>query len=139
MIAAAATIDRPGSAVIRTESPASAHAGALIGLKAFALSGRGPAILASLFAISVFGGLYIVPLYAIMQTRCDADFRSRVIAVNNVMNALFMVGGAAITMILLKMQVKITDIFLMIGLVNLPVAFLVRRIVRERRKARHAA
>ncbi|HEX2558013.1 MAG TPA: MFS transporter [Nitrososphaera sp.] len=107
----------------------------LIGLGDFMQQPLSYFILASLFAIAAFGGLYIVPLYAIMQTRCDAGFRSRTVAVNNVLNALFMVGGAILTMLLLKMDVGINHIFLLIGLVNVPVAFLVRHIVRERKKA----
>jgi hypothetical protein len=41
----------------------------------------------------VFGGFFIVPLYA-MQSRSAAAHRARVIAANNIMNALFMVAGA---------------------------------------------
>jgi acyl-[acyl-carrier-protein]-phospholipid O-acyltransferase/long-chain-fatty-acid--[acyl-carrier-protein] ligase len=96
-------------------------------------------ILASLLTISVFGGLYIVPLYTIMQTRCAASHRSRTIAVNNIINAFFMVMGAVLTMVMLKMHIGITEIFLLIGIVNIPVAFLVKRIVRQRRAARKEA
>jgi len=96
-------------------------------------------LLASLLSVSIFGGIYIVPLYAIMQTRCEESFRSRTIAVNNVLNALFMVGGSIITMILLKMQVTIPQIFLIVGAANLPVAFLVRKLVKQRRAARGVA
>ncbi|MDD2783806.1 MAG: MFS transporter, partial [Sulfuricurvum sp.] len=54
-------------------------------------------ILVDLVLIGVFGGLYSVPLYAIMQNRSDAQVRSRIIAANNILNALFMVGGAVAT------------------------------------------
>src|SRR3546814_12427612 len=52
-------------------------------------------ILADLLLVSMFGGLYIVPLYAIVQQRAEADYKARTIAANNVLNALFMVLGAA--------------------------------------------
>src|SRR3546814_15526161 len=52
-------------------------------------------ILADLLLVSMFGGLYIVPLYAIVQQRAEADYKARTIAANNVLNALFMVPGAA--------------------------------------------
>jgi len=43
--------------------------------------------------IGIAGGLYSVPLYALMQVRSPADQRGRVISANNIMNALFMVAG----------------------------------------------
>ena len=41
--------------------------------------------------IGVFGGFYIVPLYALIQTRAERSHHSRIIAGNNILNALFMV------------------------------------------------
>ncbi|MDD4883165.1 MFS transporter [Sulfuricurvum sp.] len=73
-------------------------------------------ILADLVLIGVFGGLYSVPLYAIMQNRSDAQVRSRIIAANNILNALFMVGGAVATMMLLENGWSIPSIFLMIAI-----------------------
>ena len=107
-----------------------------IGFSQFIGMGQSWLILSSLLSIAVFGGIYIVPLYAIMQTRCEVEHRSRTIAINNVINALFMVIGAVITMVLLKLDVNITEIFLIMGIANIPVAFLVRRIVKIRRAAR---
>ena len=108
----------------------------LIGLAEFIVTPSGWGILASLLGIAIFGGIYIVPLYAIMQTRCEASHRSRTVAVNNVMNALFMVLGAIVTMIMLRLHIGVTEIFLIIGVLNIPVAFLVRRLVKMRRAAR---
>ncbi|MFH1159060.1 MAG: MFS transporter [Pseudomonadota bacterium] len=120
-------------------SPSAVTHEGLIGFSEFIGIGRSWLILSSLLSIAAFGGIYIVPLYAIMQTRCDAAHRSRTIAINNVMNSLFMVMGAIITMMLLKLNVSITEIFLAVGVVNIPVAFLVRRIVKLRRAARGEA
>ncbi|MGH8125457.1 MAG: hypothetical protein ACREPK_06390 [Rhodanobacteraceae bacterium] len=47
-----------------------------------------------LVMIGVFGGFYGVPLYALIQSRSDPAHRSRIIACNNIMNALFMVAAA---------------------------------------------
>ena len=44
--------------------------------------------------LGICGSLYIVPLYALIQDRADEKQRSRVIAYNNIANALFMVGSA---------------------------------------------
>ena len=46
------------------------------------------------FAIGLFGGFYIVPLYALVQSRSAPSHRSRIIAANNILNALFMVVGS---------------------------------------------
>lgn len=112
---------------------------ALIGLDAFIARPESWLILASLLGIAIFGGIYIVPLYTIMQTRCAKTHRSRTIATNNIINALFMVLGAVATMVMLKLNMQITAIFLTIGIVNIPVAFLVRRIVKIRRAAKEGA
>ncbi len=69
-------------------------------------------ILIDLTMIGVFGGLYSVPLYALMQSRSDPEFRSRIIAANNILNALFMVTGAVLTMLLVNLGWDIPDIFL---------------------------
>ena len=45
-------------------------------------------ILFDLFAIGLFGGFFIVPLYALMQVRSDPNFGARIIAANNIFNAL---------------------------------------------------
>ncbi len=49
-----------------------------------------------LFLLAACGGVFSVPLYAIMQDAAKPAERSRMVAANNVMNALFMVFGAAI-------------------------------------------
>lgn len=79
-------------------------------------------ILIDLTLIGVFGGLYSVPLYALMQSRSDPEFRSRIIAANNILNALFMVTGAVITIALLNQGWDIPDIFLTIAFATALVA-----------------
>lgn len=69
-------------------------------------------VLVDLVLIGVFGGLYSVPLYALMQARSDASVRSRIISANNILNALFMVLGAIATMLLLGNGWTIPDILL---------------------------
>ncbi len=92
-------------------------------------------ILFDLTLVGVFGGLYSVPLYALMQGRSDAHSRSRIIAANNVLNALFMVGGAVVTMVLLGDGWSIPDIFLLIAVATLVVAGVIARQIHT--KARH--
>jgi hypothetical protein len=69
-------------------------------------------ILIDLTLIALFGGLFSVPLYAIMQSQSDPAFRSRIIAANNILNALFMVLGAVLTMVLLDASWRIPEVFL---------------------------
>lgn len=106
----------------------------LIGFTDFVSQPAAWGIMACLVGIAVFGGIYIVPLYAIMQTRAAIGHRSRTIAANNIMNALFMVAGSVFTMLMLKMEMRVPDIFLLIAALNIPVAFLMMRIVRRKSK-----
>ena len=47
--------------------------------------------MADLFLLSLFAGLYSVPMYALIQMRCQPSHRARIIAANNILNALFMI------------------------------------------------
>jgi acyl-[acyl-carrier-protein]-phospholipid O-acyltransferase/long-chain-fatty-acid--[acyl-carrier-protein] ligase len=91
----------------------------------------------SLFAIAIFSGIYIVPLYAIMQHRSDDKYISRIIAANNVLNALFMVASSFVIIALIKLQLTLLQIFLTLGLINILVFFFIRKIVNHNLK-RHA-
>jgi hypothetical protein len=51
-------------------------------------------VLFDLMMLGVFGGFFIVPLYALVQLRSAPEHRARIIAANNILNALFMVVGA---------------------------------------------
>lgn len=82
-------------------------------------------IVLDLTAIGLFGGLYIVPLYALVQHRAEADHRARVIAANNVLNALLMVASALVTMGLIALGAGIPLIFGLVGLANMVFAVLV--------------
>ncbi|CAI2718446.1 acyl-[ACP]--phospholipid O-acyltransferase [Nitrospina watsonii] len=79
-------------------------------------------ILFDMFMISMCGGLYIVPLYAILQSRSETTHRSRTIASNNVLNALFMVVSAIGTAVMLQIGFDITKVFLTLAILNTFVA-----------------
>lgn len=81
--------------------------------------------------IGVFGGFYIVPLFALIQTRCDRKHVSRTIAGMNIMNALFMVVAALTAMVLLKMGFTIPEIFMATALMNALVAAYIFSLVPE--------
>lgn len=88
-------------------------------------------ILIDCVAIGVFGGLYIVPLFALIQTRCDPAHVSRTIAGMNIMNALFMVVSALVAMMLLKAGLSIPEIFLATAIMNALVALYIFSLVPE--------
>ncbi|TFZ33376.1 glycerol acyltransferase, partial [Pseudomonas syringae] len=62
-------------------------------------SGQGWLVLFDVLGIGIFGGFYIVPLYALIQSRTPVKERSRVIAANNIRNALFMVVSAIVSIL----------------------------------------
>ncbi len=77
--------------------------------------------------VAAFGGLYVVPLYAVLQTRVKSTYRSRAIAANNIMNAFFMVAASVITLVLLKYLDSIAGLFAVLGVLNFIVAALFLR------------
>ncbi len=85
-----------------------------------------------LLALAVCAGIYIVPLYAIMQHRSDERYLARIIAANNVMNACFMVVGSVVVVGLFALEVAVAEVLLTFGLLNIPVYFVVRGIVKRR-------
>jgi 1-acyl-sn-glycerol-3-phosphate acyltransferase len=88
-------------------------------------------ILFDIVMIGVFGGFYIVPLFALIQTRCDRKHLSRTIAGMNIMNALFMVVAALAAMVMLNMGFTIPQIFMAAALMNAVVAIYIFSLVPE--------
>ncbi len=88
-------------------------------------------ILFDLVMIGMFGGFYIVPLYALIQSRAERSHQSRVIAGNNILNALFMVGSALMAIVLLKAGFTIPQLFLVTALLNAVVAIYIYTLVPE--------
>jgi 1-acyl-sn-glycerol-3-phosphate acyltransferase len=88
-------------------------------------------VLFDLFAIGLFGGFFIVPLYALVQLRSNATHRARIIAANNIMNALFMVVGAGAAAGLLGAGLSIPALFGVAALCNAAVAVYIYGLVPE--------
>jgi small neutral amino acid transporter SnatA (MarC family) len=86
--------------------------------------------LMDILGLGLFGGFYIVPLYALIQSRTPAQERARVIAANNILNALFMVVSAIVSIVLLSLlKLSIPQLFLVVSLLNgLMSACLFRRV-----------
>ena len=103
----------------------------LAGIGAFFAVGAHWRVIADLILIGMFGGFYIVPLYALIQERSEPAFRSRIIAANNILNAIFMVASAGIALGLLKAGLSIPQLLLVTGLMNAVVALYIYLLVPE--------
>jgi len=88
-------------------------------------------VMADLALLSLFAGLYSVPMYALIQLRAQATHRARIIAANNILNALFMIASSLIAGVLIKLGLTIPQIFLLVGLANAVVAFYIFLLVPE--------
>jgi 1-acyl-sn-glycerol-3-phosphate acyltransferase len=89
-------------------------------------------IIADLLMIGVFGGFYIVPLYALIQSRSAPSHLSRVIAGLNILNALFMVAAAVLAMLILgPAGLEIPHLFLITAILNAIVAIYIFTLVPE--------
>ncbi|MBV8502130.1 MAG: MFS transporter [Paucibacter sp.] len=88
-------------------------------------------VLADLALLAFFAGLYSVPMYALIQLRAPGTHRARIIAANNILNALFMIASSLMAWALLAAHFTIPEIFLTVGLLNLLVAGYIFLIVPE--------
>ena len=88
-------------------------------------------ILADLLLIGMFGGFYIVPLNTLIQSRSEPSHRSRVIAGNNILNALFVVGAALLAIVLFRFGFTIPQLLLATALLNAVVAVYIFTLVPE--------
>ena len=88
-------------------------------------------VMIDLGLLSLFAGLYSVPMYALIQLRSQPTHRARIIAANNILNALFMIVSSILAGALLKAEFSIPQIFLFVGLANAVVAFYIFMLVPE--------
>jgi len=105
--------------------------GAETGVAAFASSGARWRVGIDIVLLGVFGGFYTVPLYALIQARSEPSHRSRIIAANNILNALFIVASAVGAIALLGAGLSILQLFLVVGLMNAVVAAYIYTLVPE--------
>src|SRR5664279_3098214 len=88
-------------------------------------------VMADLALLSLFAGLYSVPMYALIQLRSQPSHRARIIAANNILNALFMIASSLIVGALLSAGFTIPQVFLVIGVLNAIVAGYIFMLVPE--------
>ena len=89
-------------------------------------------VLADLFLLALFAGFYSVPLYALIQTRCEPSHRARIIAANNILNALFLILAAGLSVAALSvLHWSIAELFLATAIANIIVAIYIYSLVPE--------
>lgn len=104
----------------------------LMGLSAFLGIPGSMRVLMDLMMIGIFGGLYIVPLYSMIQIRTRPEIRARVIAANNIMNALLMVASSLVAALMIGLlKLSIPQFFLFLVILNLIVACYIYSMVPE--------
>ncbi len=103
----------------------------IMGLGAFLAQSQHWRVMVDLALLSLFAGLYSVPMYALIQMRSQPTHRARIIAANNILNALFMIASSLIAGALLGAGFTVPQIFLFTGLANAVVAFYIFMLVPE--------
>jgi acyl-[acyl-carrier-protein]-phospholipid O-acyltransferase/long-chain-fatty-acid--[acyl-carrier-protein] ligase len=103
--------------------------GELLAISAFLARAVGIRIFADLLAIAICGGIFVVPLYAIIQRRSEEAARARIIAAGNIVNALFMTGAAVVTALLIAAGFRTPDLYLALGIMNAGVALWICKLL----------
>lgn len=106
------------------------HADA-VGMAGFLALDGSMRVLADLGLIGLFGGFYIVPLYALIQNRAPRERLSRIIAANSVINALFMVLAAVYAVAALGAGLSIPQLFLVTAVMTAAVFAFIFKLVPE--------
>lgn len=88
-------------------------------------------ILADIALLGAFGGFYSVPLYALIQERAERSHLSRIIAANNILNALFMVAASILAIAALNYGLSIPQFFVVLAVLNAMVAAYIYTLLPE--------
>jgi acyl-[acyl-carrier-protein]-phospholipid O-acyltransferase/long-chain-fatty-acid--[acyl-carrier-protein] ligase len=88
-------------------------------------------VLADLAALAIAGGLFTVPLYALLQHASEPAHRARVIAANNIVNSLFMTVAAVLSAWVLGRGLTMSELFGLCGILTLPVVVVAAWILRK--------
>lgn len=107
------------------------HAQAPVGWTDFLSQPGALRISIDLVLLSLFAGVFSVPLYALIQARSLPTHRARVFAASNILGALFMIASAALSAFALSSGASIPALFLIVGLMNVAVAIYIFLLVPE--------
>ncbi len=88
-------------------------------------------VMADLVLLALFAGIYSVPMYALIQLRSPVTHRARIIAANNILNALFMIASSLLAGVLISAGFTVPQVFLFTGLANIVVGAWVFLVVPD--------
>lgn len=108
-------------------TPMPAHEG-LMDASVFLATKENWLMLASMMFVALSGGIYIVPLYAMLQEKTPVQYRSRIMSASNLSDAALMTCAALISVLLLYAGASILDLFLIVATLNLLVCFYARKL-----------
>lgn len=94
---------------------------ALATIAQFVSAGANWRVMFDLFLLAMFAGFFSVPMYALVQARSPESHRARIIAANNIINALFMIVAALVAAASFKLGATIAQLFLIVALLNIAV------------------
>ncbi len=103
----------------------------LIGIQEFITNSSNWRVVLNIFLLGFFGGIYIVPLYALIQSRSNPKRRSRIIAGNNILNALFIIAAGLYAIVLTQAGLAIPQLFLVAAILNAIVALYIYTLIPE--------
>ena len=95
------------------------------------LSTTGVILCVSLFGVAFCGGVFSVPLYALMQLWSPPAHRSRIVAANNVINSFFMVAIAIVCAVLFRLNMPAGWLIFLLAIANAVVALYIIALVPE--------
>jgi 1-acyl-sn-glycerol-3-phosphate acyltransferase len=107
------------------------HADAVQTMGDFLTRDGTPRILFDFAMLGAFGGFYSVPLYALIQQRAERQHLSRIIAANNIINAIFMVAAAILALLVLNSGMTIPQFFLLLAALNALTAIYIYTLLPE--------
>lgn len=102
-----------------------------MGLRGFVTTPAHWRVMADLTLLSLFAGLYSVPMYALIQMRSQTSHRARIIAANNILNSIFIIVSSVAAGALLGAGFTVPQVFLATGLLNAVVASYIFLLVPE--------
>lgn len=106
-------------------------AGTLIDIPEFLSHMENWRIAFDVFMVAFFGGLYVVPLSAIIQDKTPEETRARIMAGSSIIDSLFMVVSAIVSATLIGMGWTIPELFLGFALANGLVALYICRLLPD--------
>jgi MFS family permease len=111
----------------------------LADVRTFLAEPAGWPVVASLFGVACFGGMFVVPLYAFLTTSVPKAETARTVAANNIVNSGAMVATTVILYALVQVGVSVTDTLLLVAVGTLVSAWLGARLNKACREAKAAA